>query len=107
MSATGLEVFDKTLQMTNIWLEEIESTPVPTGALPGIACKQYCEHSAIGYRRNWQHIWERNSRCSCAEPITINTSPQRFRQKPGHSMPSLKTSLKNSTEYAPWTHSSR
>lgn len=23
MSATGLEVFDKTLQMTNIWLEEI------------------------------------------------------------------------------------
>jgi hypothetical protein len=35
MSATGLEVFDKTLQTTNTWLEEIaEHRPRPAALLP-------------------------------------------------------------------------
>jgi hypothetical protein len=29
MSATGLDVFDKTLQSTHIWLDELRSGPSP------------------------------------------------------------------------------
>ena len=34
MSATGLDVFDKTLQTTNIWLKEIAEEIGPTGSVP-------------------------------------------------------------------------
>lgn len=33
MSTTGLEVFDKTVQATNLWLEEINSTIGPDRAV--------------------------------------------------------------------------
>jgi hypothetical protein len=33
MSATGLDVFDKTLQTTNIWLDEIAATLDPNRQL--------------------------------------------------------------------------
>ncbi len=35
MSATGLEVFDKTLQTTNIWLDELMEDLGPENRLAG------------------------------------------------------------------------
>jgi hypothetical protein len=48
MSTTGLEVFDKTLQITNIWLDEIMMKIGPiagrlgTHSAPSIAISAYC-----------------------------------------------------------------
>jgi hypothetical protein len=38
MSSTGLEVFDKTLQITHIWLDEIMSELDRTGSAPTTHC---------------------------------------------------------------------
>ena len=48
MAATGLDVFDKTLQTTNIWLEEIMEVIIHVGMYAGWPCishaiKQYHE----------------------------------------------------------------
>jgi hypothetical protein len=45
MSTTGLEVFDQTLQKTNIWLKDIMGQ-APTGSAPTMRCAPCCTRCA-------------------------------------------------------------
>jgi hypothetical protein len=47
MSATGLDVFDKTIQTANIWLDEIMAEVGPTASSPGTRCLWCCERCAV------------------------------------------------------------
>ena len=46
MSTTGLEVFDQTLQKTNIWLKDIMGQVGPTGSAPTMRCAPCCTRCA-------------------------------------------------------------
>jgi hypothetical protein len=46
MSTTGLEVFDQTLQKTNIWLKDIMGRSAPTGSGPIMPCAPCCTRCA-------------------------------------------------------------
>jgi uncharacterized protein (DUF2267 family) len=49
MSATGLDVFDKTVQTTNIWLKEIMEVVGPDRQRAYRACcARYCTRCATG-----------------------------------------------------------
>ena len=50
MSSTGLEVFDKTLQITHIWLDEIRLSWGRTGSGHTTHCARYCTLCATGCR---------------------------------------------------------
>ena len=52
MSATGLDVFDKTLQTTNIWLDEIMAKLGPDRqvAWHGMCSVPFCTRCAIASR---------------------------------------------------------
>jgi len=50
MSATGLDVFDKTLQTTNIWLDEIMAKLGPTDRWRGTCWAPFCMRCAIASR---------------------------------------------------------
>lgn len=71
MSATGLEVFDKTLQTTNIWLDEIMADHGPDRRVAW-----HMLGAVLRTLRDWLQIelaanLGRNCRFSCAEPTMI------------------------------------
>lgn len=63
MSATGLDVFDKTLQITNIWLDEIMADLGPDRHVAwhtlGAVLRTLRDRLQIGLGPTW----ERNCRC--------------------------------------------
>jgi len=72
MSATGLDVFDKTLQTTNIWLDEIMAKLGRTDRWRGMCWAPSCTRCAIAFRSDWRSISARNCRSSYGVSITIN-----------------------------------
>ncbi len=64
MSATGLDVFDKTLHTTNTWLTGICDNLGPDRQIVPLA--QCCARSGIVYQSNSQPIWALNCRFSSA-----------------------------------------
>ena len=87
MSATGLEVFDKSIQTTNIWLDEIMEDMGPD--------RQLAWHLLGGVLRTMRDrlplisppIWVRNCHWWCEAPITTNTNRPPHPKKSGRSMP--------------------
>lgn len=86
MSATGLDVFDKTLQTTNIWLGEIMEHHGPDRKVAWHILNVVLRALRDRLPRKSPPISARNYPCSFEAPITINTAPtiSRIRQ-PAHS----------------------
>ena len=85
MSATGLDVFDKTLQTTHIWLDELmqDERSAPTGRSPGTCSGWSCARCATAFRWSWPCISARSCRCWCAaSTMTSGMRPGRIDEKP-------------------------
>ncbi|EJC64603.1 hypothetical protein Rleg5DRAFT_1340 [Rhizobium leguminosarum bv. viciae WSM1455] len=63
MSTTGLEVFGKSIQTTNMWLDEIMENMGPTGNLPGMFWARCYGRREIGSRRSLPPISEPSRPC--------------------------------------------
>ena len=74
MSATGLDVFDKTLQTTNAWLNEIMLISGPIGISLGMYWARFCVPLVIVCQLASPLIWGRNCRCWYAGPIMTSSA---------------------------------
>lgn len=81
MSATGLDVFDKTLQTTNSWLDEISEALGPDRNSLGRCFRSYCTSCGIACRSSFRHIWVPSCRfwcAACTRPIRAGEAAERL-----------------------------
>jgi uncharacterized protein (DUF2267 family) len=76
MSATGLDVFDKTLQTTNVWLDEITATLGPDRQLAWKVLSVVLHKLRDRMPVELSAHLSASSHSSCAASITINSSPR-------------------------------
>ena len=78
MAATGFDVFDKTLQTTNIWLDEMMEVIGPDRQVAwhtlGAVLRSLRDRLPLGL--GLPHISAHNCRSLCAVSITINGNPK-------------------------------
>jgi hypothetical protein len=75
MSATGLEVFDKTLQTTNLWLDDISKEIGPDRQVAWHVLGAVLHALRDRLPIDWPRTSARSFRFWCAAPITINGGP--------------------------------
>ncbi|XEN33063.1 hypothetical protein M728_003724 (plasmid) [Ensifer sp. WSM1721] len=89
MSASGVAVFDKTLQITNVWLDEIMAHQGPDRQRAWHILSAVLHTRALACPPIFQLTFRHSCPCSCGVPTTINMSLPNSRRRRGAWMISL------------------